>query len=535
MSRFRLRIGFCLAVLAIGLIFLGVQDTAPTSAAAEPQANAQAIARVMQVQDRNTDRLMAIKGVVGTATGLNAAGQPVVRVFLAKAGVPGIPAKLEGVPVVAEVTGTFHALGHTTAKYRPAPIGVSTGHPNITAGTIGCRVTDGTNVYALSNNHVYADQNNANIGDNVLQPGTYDGGKDPDDKIGTLYDFEPIVFKRQAKNKIDAAIALSSTDLLGTATLEGGYGTPNSTIVGAVLGQKVQKFGRTTELTKGEITGVNATVNVGYGPGKTAKFVDQIIIEPGGFSAGGDSGSLIVTDDDNLNPVGLLFAGSSTITVANRIDLVLAEFGVTIDDGTGGEPPPPPNEPPTVSIISPVDGATFTSGATIDFAGSATDTEDEDTTLTASLAWTSNIDGPIGTGGSFSTTLSDGNHTITASVTDTGGLDGSDSISITVGTPPPPPPGVTVTDIVPATMQAGTTVKVTITGSGFVDSADVTFESGAGPTPRVSNVVVVDASTITATVTAKAGGPPRDRFWDVRVTNPDGSSGVLAGGFTVTP
>src|SRR5205823_4257550 len=71
---------------------------------------------------------------------------------------------------------------------------------------------------------------------------------------------------------------------------------------------------------------------------KSARYVDQFIIEPGTFSGGGDSGSLIVTDDGNLNPVALLFAGSSTVTIANRIDLVLNRFGVTID---GFSPPPP--------------------------------------------------------------------------------------------------------------------------------------------------------------------------------------------------
>jgi len=56
------------------------------------------------------------------------------------------------------------------------PTGVSTGHPAITAGTIAARVTDGINVYALSNNHVYADENQAALGDEMIQPGTYDGG-----------------------------------------------------------------------------------------------------------------------------------------------------------------------------------------------------------------------------------------------------------------------------------------------------------------------------------------------------------------------
>ena len=90
------------------------------------------------------------------------------------------------------------------------------------------------------------------------------------------------------------------------------------------------------------------------------------------------------------------------------------------------------NEPPTVSITSPADSSTFDSEASILFEGTATDSEDGD--LTAELDWTSNIDGQIDTGGSFSTSLSDGTHTITAEVTDSGGKTGSDSISITVGT-----------------------------------------------------------------------------------------------------
>ena len=96
-------------------------------------------------------------------------------------------------------------------------VGVSTGHPDITAGTIGARVTDGINVYALSNNHVYADGNAASIGDGAIQPGTVDGGTDPADRIGTLHDFEPIDFTG-GDNLMDAAIVISSIDLLGNST-----------------------------------------------------------------------------------------------------------------------------------------------------------------------------------------------------------------------------------------------------------------------------------------------------------------------------
>jgi hypothetical protein len=83
----------------------------------------------------------------------------------------------------------------------------------------------------------------------------------------------------------------------------------------------------------GRITGVHATIDVSYRTG-TARFEDQIVISGDGFSAGGDSGSLIVTKGVLLGdrrPVGLLFAGSPSTTLANPIDVVLDRFGIRID------------------------------------------------------------------------------------------------------------------------------------------------------------------------------------------------------------
>ena len=79
-------------------------------------------------------------------------------------------------------------------------------------------------------------------------------------------------------------------------------------------------------------------------------------------------------------------------------------------------------------------------------------------------------------------------------------------------------------------------INVTITGSGFQSGATVTLENGAGPAPAadVTNVSP-DGLMIEATITAGSGGPRRPRVWDVRVTNPDSSTGVLVDGFTVTP
>jgi hypothetical protein len=305
------------------------------------------VREAIDVQHRHLNWLMRITDVVGTGVGIGPDGLPVIKVFTARHGVKGIPEWLESTPVQVEVTGMVVALGDTTSRQRPAPIGVSTGHPDITAGTIGARVKDeNDNVYALSNNHVYANQNNANIDDIVLQPGPYDGGIYPYDKIGTLYDYEPIDFTFSGVNYIDAAIALSSPEDLGNSTpLDDGYGIPSSVTQTASIGLPVKKYGRTTRLTHGQVGAINVFVEVCYQQFwffciKSAYFFDQIQISGSGFSGAGDSGSLIVTEDGN-NPIGLLFAGSDTTTFANPIDLVLNAFGVTIDDETGTTPEPP--------------------------------------------------------------------------------------------------------------------------------------------------------------------------------------------------
>lgn len=302
---------------------------------------------------------MAIPGVVGTAVGLDQDSRAVVKVFTARGGVAGIPGRLEDVRVQPVVTGEFYALPKPeskpgkppkqpeepidpTARFdRPVPIGVSTGHIDITAGTISCRVIKGGNVYALSNNHVYADENRANIGDKVLQPGPIDGGSSPADAIGTLADYVTIKFDG-TDNTVDAAIASVIEDKgvprVAKSTPSDGYGAPKSTTAAVSINQKVKKYGRTTGLTNGRVYALNATVNVGYDSG-VARFVGQIVITPGGFSAPGDSGSLIVVDDrkgknvgpDDRKPIGLLFAGSDLYTVANPIDEVLNKLQVTID------------------------------------------------------------------------------------------------------------------------------------------------------------------------------------------------------------
>lgn len=322
------------------------------------------LAMALGAMESHSADLLSIPGVVGTAIGLGPNGQAVVKVYLSEAGILGVPASLDGVPTLNEVSGTFYSLEPGVAPAglweatraearssegvdrrshfpRPVPIGVSSGQKDVTAGTIGARVTRGSEVFALSNNHVFANSNRANLGDAILQPGSLDGGRNPNDAIGTLADFEPIKFCQGAfscpANYIDAAIANVTEENLANSTPDEGYGTPRTERMMAQLRMRVQKYGRTTGLTTGRISGIFATVNVDYRVG-IGRFEDQIIVSgsSGEFSAPGDSGSLVVTEggNDDRRPVGLLFGGSRLTTIISPIDFVLDRFDVEID----GEP-----------------------------------------------------------------------------------------------------------------------------------------------------------------------------------------------------
>jgi hypothetical protein len=297
-----------------------------------------ALERVKEVQEHHTSALMAKEGVVGTAVGPNDQGNNAVLVLLERPGIGAIPQDLEGVPVHPVVTGTIEALkapGKPTPSFdptewcgRPVFIGVSTGNAGeCSAGTIGCRLTGG---YALSNNHVFALENAALPGSIILQPGLYDTkcAYDSINYLGRLHSAVPIIFSNTASNEVDAAVAHVGDDV-GRSTPPGGYGIPKSQPVDASLNMQVQKYGRTTKLTANRVRGLNATILVQYDSG-VARFVHQIMIGGGHFSAAGDSGSLIVTQATR-NPVGLLFAGGYGATFANPIVRVLEEIGRDID------------------------------------------------------------------------------------------------------------------------------------------------------------------------------------------------------------
>ncbi|UCC81830.1 MAG: hypothetical protein JSW46_12560 [Gemmatimonadota bacterium] len=544
--------------LALGAVWLGCgRDSgelmAPTDAALSQRL---AIQTAIAVQDRHTPELMKVPGVVGTGTALGADGQPVVRVFTARPGIAELPARLDGLPVEVKVTGLVMARTDPTKRApRPVPTGVSTGHPNITAGTIGARVQDALgNVYALSNNHVYADQNRAWLGDPVLQPGPFDDGQYPGDEIGVLDSYVTIDFSFSGYNLMDAAIALSSTADLGNSTPAGGYGIPNSTIYGDANGDgyfdntadlltlSVQKYGRTTRLTQGTVTEVNVFVEVCYEAIfnfciKSAYMYDQLGISPGTFSGGGDSGSLIVTDDAQKNPVGLLFAGGSDRTFANRIDLVLKEFGVFIDGAAAG----PITDVAVTSIDAP---SSVDAGDLVDVNVTVRNVGTEevggfDVTLTdltdGSLALTQAV---VGLTAGADTTLTYqwdtaeegyGDHLLEArhALTDENGSNDAATTTVTVNEPTVPTPAPTVLSCNPESGSRKQKLSVSIVGADFQDGATVSF--GAGIAVRGVTFVGPDQLDANLRIGPRAALGPRA----VTVTNPDGQSGTGTGCFTV--
>jgi hypothetical protein len=346
----------CIALAALAACSDSPNGITPPAPPSDP--NLAAIGRdndlgpALAAQGKHTGRLLRDRDLLGTAVGRLNDGRPEVTVFARNAGAAArVPKDLDGIPVTVEVTGEITALpavaeasphakpgGRGTASVkptdyaRPAYVGMSTGNAlECAAGTIGAKISKGGTIYALSNNHVYARENAASLGETIYQPGRYDLSCASGSQYAwaTLAFFKSISFG--GNNTVDVALAkLNNGGQLNATTPPDGYGAPSSTTANATLNMGVMKYGRTTALTTGVVVGVNVTIRVQYTDG-IATFVSQVQIkgDKGAFSRAGDSGSLIVTRTGR-NPVALLFAGGQTSTFANPIGPVLQAVGGTI-------------------------------------------------------------------------------------------------------------------------------------------------------------------------------------------------------------
>jgi hypothetical protein len=193
------------------------------------------------------------------------------------------------------------------ARCRPLVIGCSVAHVTATAGSLSfmARHNKTNSTVLVSNSHVFAHSGSARVGDGITQPGRIDGTADP---VAALLDFVPL--KPDGSNFVDAAMAVvdPSVDLqpgsipgIGAFTFTGGDVLPN---------MSVTKVGRTSGLTRGVITAVevdHVLVDTEVG---TMTFDGQIEMKgtAHAFSQPGDSGSLVVTDQNQA--IGIVFCGN---------------------------------------------------------------------------------------------------------------------------------------------------------------------------------------------------------------------------------
>jgi len=324
--------------------------------------------RHYRVLDKVQSRILKMPNVVGVGVGYKRVGltrteKPAIIIFVEKK-MPDaslhrsqkVPLKINGLETDVIEIGRVRLL-ERTMRMRPALPGSSIGHYKISAGTFGVVVKDKQSgeKLILSNNHILANGSNgsdgrANTGDAILQPGPYDGGK-PSDKIAELLRFVPLIRSAQpAECPVAASVASlgnrfiklirpayemrfykysSSTNIVDCAVAKP---VKNSLIseeiveLGAVSGVReaqegmwVQKSGRTTGVTSGQITAMGVTLKVSLSDEESGWFSDQVVSDV--ICQPGDSGSLII--DKENKAVGLLFAGSDTHCIFNRIQNVL--------------------------------------------------------------------------------------------------------------------------------------------------------------------------------------------------------------------
>src|SRR6266851_4721694 len=275
----------------------------------------------------------------------------------------GVPTKSDGKGSSITTTLTVSAVSQANSSASGSAtvtiqLGTSGGNANDSStnttthtitccgATLGSLVTRGGTQYILSNTHVLARSDIAQIGDPIIQPGLIDTGTCTPSgarTVGNLSAFYNL--ETGAAPKIDAAIAQivsGNVDTSGNILYLGATADTNSVPVpgaphagsgvAATLAMPVAKSGRSTGLTCSSVLAVAVNVNAvqyqkgcGTGTTFTVNYTNQVDIGGGGFSAEGDSGSLIVSQN-SAEPVALLFAGSDTDTVGNPVGTVLNFF-----------------------------------------------------------------------------------------------------------------------------------------------------------------------------------------------------------------
>jgi hypothetical protein len=250
----------------------------------------------------------------------------------------------------------FKSNPNQSAESLPVKLGTSGGNADDVSGrfccggTLGSLLTRNGSFYILSNNHVLARSDQASPGEPITQPGIIETNCSIAG-TNTVANLTSFVNLEASGTNVDAAIALivpGAVDLTGSILSLGSTATGSTPDAGpphqgrgipASIGEQVAKSGRTTGLTCSTVSATNMSTSVTYqtkcngGTSFSVTYRNQVAVSGGGFSAGGDSGSLIV-DELTADPVALLYGGSDTDTVGNPVADVLTALA----DAQGNQP-----------------------------------------------------------------------------------------------------------------------------------------------------------------------------------------------------
>ncbi len=251
--------------------------------------------------------------------------------------------------------GRIFAHNLNSHRQRPVYPGVSMAHKATSVGTLGAVVKDNETgeLLLLSNNHVFANCNRAKIRDVIIQPCKADGGLKEADAFARLERFVPLKisystkfnslryktsdfitlfmglrntasFKQKYGNQVDAAVARPdnqsqiSLNIPEIGSVKG--------VAEPVEGMQVQKYGRSTGLTRGTVKYTRMDLRVHYPDGTSVWFIDQIVTSK--MSEFGDSGALLL--DMQNRALGLLCGGSEHVSVFSPIQTVLDLLNISL-------------------------------------------------------------------------------------------------------------------------------------------------------------------------------------------------------------
>ncbi len=235
---------------------------------------------------------------------------------------------------LAATTSAWAQTQYQSRQTPPIKLGCSGGENNDASsiyccgGTLGALVIRDGVPCILSNNHVLARSGSATQGDDTIQPGLIDVGCRAAN-AQVVGDFAGNLVPLGTAN-VDTALSIVRPGMVDSNGFILGIGVPCASTQNAALNMPVIKSGRTTGTTTGTVTSLNTSVSIQYQKGCnsgkrfTISFTNQVVTTA--MSAGGDSGSVLLSNDGTLNPVGLLFAGSSSVTIYNPIQSVVNAY-----------------------------------------------------------------------------------------------------------------------------------------------------------------------------------------------------------------